>query len=435
MIAPSEYLNRRQQLLKAIGKEGIAIIAASSPVLRNGDVHYRYRQNSDFYYLTGFNEPNAIAVLMPNGEHGEFILFNQPRDPKEELWVGKRAGQEGACQIYGADHAFPIDEIDEELPKLLQDRKQVHYAIGRCASFDARLMRWVAKVRAKVRSGINAPEDFVNIEHLLHEMRLQKSETEIALMRQVAHLSAEAHCRAMQACQPDIYEYELAAHLMYEFYRQACHDTAYDPIVASHDNACILHYVENNRQCRAGELVLIDAGAELQGYAADITRTFPVSGIFSAEQTAIYEIVLQAQQVVIDSIKPGLHWNKMQEKAIRVITEGLVDLNILKGNVEKLIENKAYSEFYMHNIGHWLGLDVHDAGHYKVNGHWRELKPGMVFTVEPGIYIRPSDTLDKRWWNIGVRIEDDILVTKEGCEILSVAAPKKISEIEALMLS
>lgn len=432
---PQEFANRRSRFLQAIGEDSVAIIASSQEILRNGDSHYPFRQNSDFYYLTGFAEPEAVAVFIPGHAQGEFILFNRVRDPAKEIWDGARAGQQGACEVYGADAAFPFDALDKELPKLLENRRRLYYAIGRDMAFNRRVLTWLASVQAKIRSGINAPKEFLNIEKILHEMRLRKSPYEQELMRTASRVSANAHCRAMQICHPGMYEYELEAEINYRFTKSGCRAPAYNHIIGAGANSCVLHYNDNNAIIADGDMVLIDAGAEYQYYASDITRTFPANGRFTPEQRAVYEAVLNVQMRVIEQIKPGTPWIHLQHTSDRVMTEELVKLGLLVGKVDELLAEQAYHKFYMHRIGHWLGLDVHDAGSYKVDGGaWRLLEPGMAFTVEPGIYIAPGDKkVDKKWWNIGVRIEDDILVTDKGYEVLTAGVPKTVAEIEELM--
>lgn len=433
MITAKEYAERRQRVMDAVGKDSVVIIPAAEELIRNGDSTFLFRQNADFYYLTGFNEPEAVLMLIPGCAEGEFILFNRERDPKVEVWVGKHAGQEGAVKEFGAHQAFPLRLLDEKIPALLQQHQRIYYPVGKNSHFDQRVMKWVEQIRMHVRAGVNAPTEYVAIEKILHEMRLHKSAAEIELMRHVAKVSADAHLRAMRACRPNMMEYELQAEILAEFSRHGCYPPAYSSIVGGGENGCVLHYINNNTRLNDGDLVLIDAGGEYQNYAADITRTFPVNGRFTAEQRAIYEIVLRAQQAVIDIVKPGTPWHKLQETAVRIITQGLIELEILKGDLEKLVAEKAYFDFYMHNIGHWLGLDTHDAGSYKPNGEWRLLKPGIVLTVEPGIYIRPDEKVAKKWWNIGIRIEDDVLVTESGCEVLTKDVPKELAAIEAIM--
>lgn len=434
MITKNEFAKRRQQVIKKIGCTGIVILPAAPVALRNGDYDYPYRQNSDFYYLTGFEEPDAVAIIAPNRSEGEFILFNRIRKREEEIWTGIRAGQAGARTLFGADEAYPISELETKLPLLLEGREEIYYTMGWHHDFDAILLAAMNKIRGKIRGGIYSPVVFKDITDTIHEMRLIKSPAEIKLMRKAAEISAAAHIRAMQACQPGMNEYQLEAELMYEFQRHGARFPAYTSIVGSASNSCILHYNENNKIIDKNSIVLVDAGCEYHYYAADITRTFPASGRFSPEQKAIYEIVLAAQVAAIKAIRPGVRWSTMQTIIVEILTQGLIDLGILKGNLDRLLEKEAYLPFYMHKSGHWLGMDVHDVGRYKIDGKWRPLRPGMVLTVEPGIYIS-SDLpgVHKRWHNIGVRIEDDVLVTAKNHEVLSHHAPKEIKEIEALM--
>ena len=421
-------------MLRLMGEGAIAILPAKPVSRRNRDNEYPYRPDSDFFYLTGFPEPDAVLVLIPGREHGEYILFCRERDPQLEQWNGAVAGQEGAVEQYGADDSFPIDDIDEILPGLLENRNRVYYTMGREQEFDQKLISWINRLRSKARSGIHIPDNIIALEHLLHEMRLIKSASEIRIMRQAAAISAQAHRRAMRACRPGLYEYQIEAELLHEFIYNGCRFPAYTPIVASGENTCVLHYTQNRKRLKNGDLLLIDAGAECQNYAADITRTFPVSGTFSRAQKAIYKVVLEAQQAAISKIRPGNHWNEPHDAAVQVITAGLVELGLLKGRVDTLIKKEAYKQFFMHRTGHWLGMDVHDVGEYKIGESWRVLEPGMVMTVEPGIYIPASNKqVEKRWRNIGIRIEDDILVTRSGCEILSGDVPTTVEEIEALM--
>lgn len=434
MITKEEFAKRRKYLMKKMGKDSVAIITAKEQCLRNGDVHYSYRQQSDFYYLTGFSEPDAIAVLIPGRAQGEYILFNRPHDPVAEKWDGPRAGQDGARKHFGANAAYPISDFKKMLIDLLQNRDRIYYCLGTDKELDEQLVRSVDIIRTKSRAGVKAPQEFVEVRTLLHEMRLIKSSKEIALMRKAAEISAQAHSRAMRICKPGMKEYEIEAEIQHEFTRNGSRAPAYGSIVGSGNNACVLHYQANNATLQDNDLILIDAGCEYQNYASDITRTFPINGRFSPEQRAIYEIVLQAQLQALKQIRPGNAWHKVQLATTRVITEGLVALGILRGKVSELIAKEAYRPFYMHHFGHWLGLDVHDAGSYKENGRWRTLLPGMVLTVEPGIYIpSPCKGVAKKWWGIGIRIEDDVVVTAKGYEILSVAAPKTIPEIERMM--
>ena len=429
----SEFKRRRAQLMKMIGKGSIAIVSSANQQTRNRDVDYPFRQDSDFLYLTGFNEPGAVMVLVPGRKHGEYILFCRENDPEQETWHGRRAGQQGAIEHYGADDSFPIDDMDDILPGLLEGRQKVFHFMGRYPEFDVKVMGWVNQIKANSRSGVHSPYEFVSLDHLLHDMRLYKSRAELQLMRKAAKISANAHKRAMRVCKPGLYEYSIEAEYNHEFrVNNAQH--AYPPIVGAGANGCILHYTENTDALEDGDLLLIDAGCEVEGYASDITRTFPVNGRFSPAQRDIYEIVLEAQKAAIKKVKPGNHWNDPHYAAVRVITRGLLELKLLKGSLPKLLKEEAYRRFYMHRTGHWLGLDVHDVGDYKVGDQWRLLEPGMVLTVEPGIYIpAQSKGVHRKWWNIGIRIEDDVLVTPKGHEVLTAGVPSRVEEIEALM--
>lgn len=425
---------RRQHLIAQMGPDSLAILFAAPEVYRNGDAHYPYRQNSNFQYLTAFPEAEAIIVIAPNRKGGEYILFNRPRDETHELWTGKRAGQKGAMEIYGADEAFPISDFVEKLPDLLANRSAIYYPLGENPHFEQQLWHALEQLRTQARRGIAVPEKLLAIEQLVSEMRLIKDEYEITLMQKAAEISVEAHRLAMQACQPGMFEYQLAALLQYGFLVKGCRAPAYDTIVGSGANSCVLHYTACNAPISAEGLVLIDAGGEYKNYAADITRTFPANGKFSGAQRAIYEIVLAAQKAGIAKIKPDVPWNAIQEAMVRIITEGLLSVGLLKGDLEELIADHAYRQFYMHSSGHWLGLDVHDAGVYRVEGQWRSLQKNMVLTVEPGIYIAPhTKGVDAKWWGIGIRIEDDILVADQGCTVLSEGLEKEINEIEQVM--
>ncbi len=435
-IKQSEYRKRRKELMAQMEPNSIAILSAAESVIRNGDTHYPYRQSSDFHYLTGFGEAEAVLVLIPGRQQGESLLFCQEKDPVKELWNGTLLGPEAAIEQLGLDDAFPITDIDDILPGLIEGRERVYYSMGSDVNLDKRVMEWVKVVRSKVRSGVHPPGEFLVLDHLLHEMRLIKSKAELSLMRESARIAVRAHQRAMQLCRPGIHEYELEAEYLHEFARSGCRSPSYPAIVASGANACILHYTENNALVRDGDLVLIDAGCEYQHYASDITCTFPASGRFSPEQKAIYELVLEAQLAAIEKVKPGNHWDDPHNTTVRVLTEGLKKLGLLKGKVDKLIESGAYRDFYMHRAGHWLGMDVHDVGDYKIEGKWRQLEPGMVLTVEPGIYIAPDNKkVDKAWRGIGVRIEDDVAVTKNGFEVLTAGLPRTVEEIERFMAS
>jgi Xaa-Pro aminopeptidase len=428
MFNLSEMKQRRRRLLATLDKEVAVILVSAAEHFRNGDVHYPYRQDSDFYYLTAFPEPSAIAVLLPDSTQEEkFILFNRPYDPVEAMWNGQAIGQEKAKEVYAVDEAYAISELEVRLPEFLADRRVCYYLGSQNPVFIKRLDDILAKINK-----LPSQEGLVDLAHSLHEMRLIKGSYELDCLRQASKISSQAHVSVMQACHPGAYEYQLEAELLYKFYQANCRATAYPSIVASGANACILHYVDNNAILQSGDLVLIDAGCEYQSYASDITRTFPINGRFSPEQRAIYDVVLATQKKLIALIKPGLAWDSLQSECIRLITEGLVDLGLLKGKVDDLIEQKHYKKFYMHSCSHWLGLDVHDVGCYKRDKKWRPLEVNMVFTVEPGIYISPSTDVDEKWWNIGVRIEDDVRVTEMGCELFSVA-PKEIADIESLM--
>jgi Xaa-Pro aminopeptidase len=430
----SEFKKRRKQLMQRVGKGNIALIGSAAERVRNRDVHYPYRQDSDFYYLTGFNEPEALAVFIPGREQGEYILFCREYDETKALWEGAHAGLEGAVKHYEADDSFPIDDLDEILPGMLENKGKVFYPMGRDPDLDHSLLDWINHLRGQSRRGVMAPGELVSLEHILHEMRLFKSPAELKLMRRAAEVSAHAHVKAMQVCKPGLYEYQIEAELLYQFYQGGLRHVAYPSIVAGGKNACVLHYTENKDALKSGDLLLIDAGAECDHYAADITRTFPVSGRFSEPQRQLYQLVLDAQAAALEQIKPGLPWNAAHEAAVEAITRGLVELGILKGKVKKLIKDEKYKPFFMHRIGHWLGMDVHDVGDYKVEQEWRLLEPGMVLTVEPGLYIPPDyEKVEEKWRGIGIRIEDDILVTASGYECLTSAAPKTIDEIEALM--
>lgn len=435
MIPLHEHSTRRQSLLSSVPKDSLILIPSAKEILRNGqDNDFEFRQNSDFWYLTGFREPDAVLVLAPGRAEGETILFNRVRNPAEEVWTGKRAGQEGACQHYGMDQAFPIEAFERQLPELMSGRSAVYYPVARSMEFDRKILKSLNQVRAKVRRGVLAPDQILNIETLLHEMRVIKSDAELALMKNLNRISGEAHIQMMQQSKPGMFEYEYEAIIRHHCYRHGCRALAYSPIVGSGENACILHYVENSRQTQAGDLVLIDAGGEYEGYSSDITRTFPVNGRFTPEQKVIYNIVLKAQETCLAMVRPGLVWSELQATTIRVLTEGLVDAGILKGQVNSLIEQKAYFPFYMHLAGHFLGLDTHDAGIYFPKGKARILAKGMVFTVEPGIYIAPdNEQVDARWRGIGVRIEDNVIVTETGVENMTAFVPKSVDDIEALM--
>ncbi|MDX1375238.1 MAG: aminopeptidase P N-terminal domain-containing protein [Burkholderiales bacterium] len=428
---PAVHAARRARFLRAMG-DGVAVIPTAPERIRNRDSHYPYRHDSYFYYLTGFTEPEAALVLV-GGAAPRAILFCRERNAEREVWDGVRYGPEGARERFGFDEAHPIAALDEQLPALLENRPALLAPLGADPDWDARAMRWLNAVRAKSRAGIEAPGRIHDVRALLDEMRLVKDAHELACMRRAAAISADAHRRAMRATRPGRFEYEIEAELLYAFRRQGAQFPAYWPIVAGGRSACTLHYVANDARLEARTLLLIDAGCELESYAADITRTFPVDGRFTRAQRDVYEIVLAAQRAAIEQVRPGNAWNEPHDAAVRVLAQGMLDLKLLSGSLDEVLEKEAYKRFYMHRTGHWLGLDVHDAGEYKRSGLWRTLEPGMTLTVEPGLYIRAADDVPEALRDIGVRIEDDVAITPQGCEVLTAAAPKAADEIEALM--
>lgn len=435
MITLEEYKARRQKLSMQIQPGAVAIIPAANEILRNGDAHYRFRQDSNFYYLTGFNEPESLLIITSEADKSKSYLFNRPRHPNQEQWTGKRLGQIDAPQQLGVDAAYPIETLTANLSDLLMGKSAIYYPLGHSSIYEEIILTTWKAIKERHRRGSPViPEVFYDLEPLLSEMRLFKSESEINLMRKAAEASVKAHKYAMQTCLQSTNELELEANLLHVLMREGCRDVAYSSIVGGGPNACILHYINNDQPLKNGDLVLIDAGGEYNNYASDITRTFPVSGRFSKTQRQVYDIVLKAQRAGIACIKPGITWDKIQKEIVHVLTQGLVDLKILQGSIESLVTNEAYKSFYMHNSGHWLGLDVHDAGYYKINGEWRTLEAGMVLTVEPGLYISAGmKGVDPCWWDIGIRIEDDILVTETGYEILTADLPAEAEKIEALM--
>ena len=434
-MKPADHLAlhaTRRQRLAALMQEGVALVATAPERVRNRDSHYPYRFDSYFYYLTGFIEPEAVLVVIA-GKAPKSILFCRNRDPERETWDGFRYGPEAARERFAFDEAHSIGELDEVLPKLLEDQPVLYYPVGAEADWDARVMRWLNIVRARSRAGIAAPDRLHDVRALLDDMRLVKDEQELGTMRRAARIAAAAHRRAMQAARPGRMEYEIEAELLHEFRRNGAQFPAYSPIVAAGAHSCILHYVANDERLRDGDLLLIDAGCELDGYASDITRTFPVSGRFSGAQRDVYELVLAAQRAAMDKVKSGNAWNEPHDAAVRVLAQGMLDLKLLSGSLDEVLEKETYKRFYMHRTGHWLGLDVHDAGEYKRGGDWRKLAPGMALTVEPGLYIRAADDVPAPLRDIGVRIEDDVVVTQDGCEVITAEAPKRVDDIEALM--
>jgi Xaa-Pro aminopeptidase len=425
------YAQRRARLAARM-EGGIAVLPTAPERRRNRDSQYPYRYDSYFYYLTGFDEPEAVVAIVA-GEHPRTILFCRDKDPDREIWDGFRYGPEAARETFGFDEAHSIESLDEVMPDLLSNQPALFCHLGADSVWDARVLGWINEVRARSRAGVSAPADIRDVNALVDEMRLVKDAAEIDLMRRAAAISAQAHRRAMQAARPGATEYEIEAEILHEFRRQGSQSPAYTSIVAGGANACVLHYVRNDAPLRNGDLLLIDAGCELGGYASDITRTFPVNGSFSAPQRAVYEMVLEAQAAAIAVIKPGARWNEPHDAAVKVIAAGLIDLKLLSGSLDEVLEKETYRQFYMHRTGHWLGLDVHDVGDYKREGAWRALEPGMVLTVEPGCYIRPGPGVPPEFSNIGVRIEDDALVTRAGCDIITEAAPKTVAAVEGLM--
>jgi Xaa-Pro aminopeptidase len=427
-----EFARRRRRLMALIGKDGIAILPAAPVRHRNADIEYAYRQDSHFHYLTGFDEPEAVAVLVPGRPQGEYVLFVREHDRLRESWEGPRAGTDGAVERYGADDAFPITDMDEILPGLMESRSRIHYSMGVHEEFDPRLLAWVNGLRVNSRQSARRTQEFVALSHLLDDLRLYKSRAEQASLRRSAEIAVGAHRRAMRFVRPGRMEYEVMAEVVHEF-RTHNADLAYHPIVGGGANACVMHYRDNDKPLRDGDLLLLDAGCEHDYYASDITRTFPVGGTFSPAQRAVYEVVLDAQLAAIDKVRAGNDWNDPHDAAVRAVTQGLVRLGLLAGKPARLIKERAYMDFFNHRTGHWLGLDVHDVGDYRVGGAWRLLEAGMALTVEPGIYIRPGPKVPKEFWNIGVRIEDDVLVTSAVPEVLSAGLEKSPDGIERLV--
>jgi Xaa-Pro aminopeptidase len=432
-IANREYASRRKELMALMEEKSIAILPSANIVARNSDIDYPFRQDSDFHYLTGFDEPESVVVLVPGREHGECILFCRERDPQMEQWHGKITGPERAMQLFGIDDAFPIADIDDILPGLIEGCSKLYYSMGGHTEFDNRVIAWVNSISNNKQTGTRPPGEFVQLDRYLHELRLFKSKAEIEVMKRASEITERAHKKLLETVAPGRAEYQLEADLHHTFVMGGARSPAYPSIVGAGNNGCILHYIANNGEVRKGDLVLVDAGCEYEYYAADVTRTFPATGKFSKTQKALYNIVLEAQLAAIETIKPGNHWGQPHQAAVRVISEGLLKLGLLTGGIDEVIEHERYKKFYMHKTGHWLGLDVHDVGEYQVDSTWREFEPGMVMTVEPGIYIEESLDVPAKFRGIGIRIEDNVLVTKTGHEVLTTAIPKTVDEIEAYM--
>lgn len=428
----NEFSKRRYQLMTEM-VEGVAIVPTSPELIRNRDSHYPFRFDSYFYYLSGFKEPESVLFLIA-GPQAKTILFCRDKDMEREIWDGFRYGPAAAVSEFGIDAAYSMSQLDEIAPQLMANQSKLFYSLGADAAWDALVTGWINQLRSQARTGVSVPDSIVDVRKLLDEMRLYKSEAEVAVMRRSANIASAAHQRAMQFTRPGMMEYEIEAEFLHEFYRHGSQAPAYTSIVAGGANACTLHYNANNAKLLDGDLLLIDAGCELDGYASDITRTFPVNGKFSAPQKDLYELVLASQAAAISKVAPNNHWNAPHEAALDVLVRGFIDLGLCKGSHDEVLEKGSYRQFYMHRTGHWLGLDVHDAGEYKdKQGEWRMLEPGMTLTVEPGCYVRPAENVPEHFWNIGIRIEDDVLVTPEGCEVLTSAAVKSVADIESLM--
>ncbi|MCY1217468.1 Xaa-Pro aminopeptidase [compost metagenome] len=435
-LTQADFQERRDRLAEEMGPHSIAIIATSPVAMRNRDADYKFRADSSFFYLTGFAEPEAVAIIETFESIDEgytYSLFCRERDREMEIWHGYRAGVDGAVEDYDADEAYAIDLLDEEIIEKLLNKQKLFYRMGQQADFDARVAKWIAEANGESRKGTSAPAQVIQLDRILDEMRLHKSTQEIELMQIASTISAQAHTRAMQAVKPGMMEYALEAELNYIFGQNGC-VPSYNSIVGGGENGCILHYVENDKVLKDGDLVLIDAACEYQLYASDITRTFPVNGKFSPEQKALYDVVLKAQLAAIDAVRIGNSYKEPHRIAVRILVQGLLDLGLMQGDIEQIIESESFHQFYMHGTGHWLGMDVHDVGSYKIEGEWRAYEEGMAVTVEPGLYIAPDDeTVDAKWRGIGIRIEDDVVVTKNGPRVLTAAVVKTVEEIEALM--
>ncbi|QKJ66815.1 Xaa-Pro aminopeptidase [Deefgea piscis] len=423
----------RRANLAARLEPGIVIVPSSQEILRNADSHYPFRFDSGFYYLTGFTEPDAVLVQVISKDQVQNILFCRAKDIEREIWDGYRFGPAAAAEQFGFDAAYPIEELDMRMAKLIQNQPRIYYPLAKEMRWDRRINRWLSDVRGLARTGVSAPTMMLDVRATLDEMRLIKDAYEVGILRQAAKINTQAHIRAMQFAKPGQMEYQVEAEILHDYYRQGSRSPAYNSIVASGANSCVLHYGENNARMNDGDLLLIDAGCEVAGYASDITRTFPVNGTFTPAQRAVYEITLAAQEAALATIYAGSTWNAPHDAATRVLAQGMLDLNLLKGSLDEVLETESYKQFYMHRTGHWMGLDVHDCGAYKIDGEWRKLAAGMVLTVEPGFYIRPAANVPKEFENIGIRIEDDVLVTADGYENLTAACPKTIADIEEIM--
>ncbi|NQY51099.1 MAG: aminopeptidase P N-terminal domain-containing protein [Piscirickettsiaceae bacterium] len=428
-----EFAKRRQQLINIMGENSIAILPNTKVKIRNNDINYIFRSDSNFYYLSGFDEPESALVIIPGRPNGEYIIFCRKPDPHKELWNGHYTGQKAAMEQYGADDSYPYSELNNIVPTLLRNKTKIFYMIGNAPTFDQYMARWLDNLRDKSHRCMDSSIKIIKLSQVLNELRIYKSSAEIKAMRTAATISVQAHIRAMKSIQIGKWEYQVEADIMHEFMRNNCQSPAYPSIVGSGKNGCILHYIKNNSRIKDKDLILIDAGAEFDYYAADITRTFPVNGKFTTTQKALYSLILDAQKAAISKVRPGNHCNQPHEAAVLILTQGLIHLGLLKGKIKTLIRNKRYCDFYMHRTSHWLGMDVHDVGDYKIDGKWRLLKKGMVLTIEPGLYIRAPNSISKKWHFIGIRIEDDVLVTKTGHEVLTQDAPREIKEIEDLM--
>lgn len=435
-LIQADFEERRAILAGEMGLNSIAVIATSAVALRNRDADYKYRADSSFFYLTGFAEPEAVAVIETFATRDEgytYSLFCRERDRDMEIWNGYRAGIDGAIDDYEADEAYAIDLLDEEILPKLQNKEKLFYRIGHAAAFDARVAKWIKEASGETRRGTSAPAQLVQLDRIVDEMRLIKTPEELELMQIASDISAEAHTKAMLSVKPEMMEYALEAELNYIFGKNGC-VPSYNSIVGGGENGCILHYVENDKPLKDGDLVLIDAACEYQFYASDITRTFPVNGKFSPEQKALYNVILDAQIAAIDAVRIGNSYKEPHHVAVRILVQGLLDLGLMQGDLDDIIATESYRQFYMHGTGHWLGMDVHDVGAYKVDGDWRPYEEGMVVTVEPGLYIAPDDeTVDEKWRGIGIRIEDDVVATKNGPLVLTKNVVKTVEEIEALM--